>query len=99
MPKSAPWKSAVWRKDSRALATPAFWQAWLEDIRPHVPCALTMQTAVAEWSDPKDQIFGWLGMTAIANMQNMRGMDAWSFRAALAQGSVGVIRCVLVGRH
>ena len=52
-----------------------------------------MQTAVAEWLDPKDQIFGWLGMTAIANMQNMRGMNAWSFRAALAQGSVRVGLC------
>jgi hypothetical protein len=93
MPKCTPWKAAVWRKDDRAFDTLAFWQAWLEDIRPHVPCAETMQTAVAEWSDPKDQIFGWLGMTAIENMQNVKGMDAWSFRAALAQGSVGVGLC------
>lgn len=93
MPKSAPWRAAVWRKDSRAFDTLAFWQAWLDDIRPHVPCAGTLQTAVAEWSHPKDQIFGWLGMTAIENMKDKRGMDAWSFRAALAQGSVGVGLC------
>ena len=93
VPKRAPWKAAVWRKDSRAFDTLAFWQAWLDDIRPHVLCAGTMQTAVTKWSHPKDQIFGWLGMTAIDNMKNMRGMDAWSFRAALAQGSVGVGLC------
>jgi hypothetical protein len=93
VPERAPWKAAVWRKDSRAFDTLAFWQACLKDIRPHVPCAETMQTAVAEWSDPKDQIVGWLGMTAIEDMQNVKGMDAWSFRAALAQGSVGVGLC------
>jgi hypothetical protein len=93
MPKKAPWRAAVWRRDSRAFNTLAFWQAWLDDIRPHVPCAGTMETAVAKWSHPKDQIFGWLGMTAIDNLKNMRGMDAWSFRAALAQGSVGVGLC------
>ena len=93
MPKCTPWKAAVWRKDDRAFDTLAFWEAWLEDIRPHVPCAETMQTAVAEWSDSKDQIVGWLGMTVIEDMQNVKGMDAWSFRAALAQGSVGVGLC------
>ena len=93
MPKRVAWKAAVWRKDAHAFDTLAFWQAWLDDIRPRVPCAQTMQTAVAEWSDPKDQIFGWLGMTAMMNMESMKGMNAWSFRAALAQGSVGVGLC------
>ena len=93
VPERAPWKAAVWRKDDRPIEAPAFWQAWLADMIPHVPCAETMQTAVAEWSDPKDQVVGWLGMTAIEDMQNVKGMDAWSFRAALAQGSVGVGLC------